>query len=131
MKRHKDFQTLRNFLKIYESAIKSDDGNRCLISPHPKLKNKIKKEIAKIKESAKGSIFASNIKFNEPSRPGFNDGLIYPGDSFPLGTALSAAKNARLTKSPLRGIVRVLVVLVDFDDKPMKKSKKHFENLFF
>ena len=131
MKKTKDFPTLRNFLRIYEAAIKSDDGNRCLISPHPRLKNKIKKEIEKLKESAKGTIFASNIKFNEPTRPGFNDGLIYPGDSFPLGTALSTAKNAALTKAPLRGVVRVLVVLVDFDDKPMKKSKKHFEDLFF
>lgn len=131
MKKHNDFPTLRNFLKIHGAAMKSDDGNRCLISPHPRLKNKIKREIAKIKETAKGTVFANNIKFNEPSRPGFNDGLIYPGDSFPLGTALSVAKNTRLTKSPLRGVVRVLVVLVDFDDKRMKKSKKHFEDLFF
>ena len=77
MKKTKDFPTLRNFLRIYEAAIKSDDGNRCLISPHPRLKNKIKKEIEKLKESAKGTIFASNIKFNEPTRPGFNDDLIY------------------------------------------------------
>ena len=117
---------LRNFLKIYEAATKSDDGHRCLISPHPRLKNKIKQEIKKIKEMKKGSVFANNIEFHEPRRPGFNDGLIYPGDSFPLGTSLSTAKNARLTKSPLRGIVRVLVVLVDFDDKTDAKIKETF-----
>jgi immune inhibitor A len=127
----KSFRELDNYLKIRSAADQSEDGNRCLIAPHPKVKKKIKQEIARLKESSKDIIFANNIKFREPTRPGFNDGLIYPGNTFPLGTSLGVARNARLEKAPLRGIVRVIVVLVDFSDKPMRKTKKHFEDLFF
>lgn len=122
--------TLRNYLAIQAAAFKSEDGQRCLISPHPKLKKKLKKQLEKFKKSAGDLIFANNITITAPVRPGFNDGLIYPGSTFPLGTALTTVRGARLSK-PLRGRTRVIVILVDFDDKPMRKSRKHFEDLFF
>src|SRR5687768_12918979 len=111
------FPALTSYLSIRAAASQSEDGNRCLIAPHPKIKKKIQAELKRYKERAKDSIFANTLKIQEPSRPGFNDGLIYPGDVLPLGTALSTAKSTRLTKKPLRGVVRVIVVLVDFDDK--------------
>jgi immune inhibitor A len=131
MPKQKISACLKNFLEIQSAAIQSDDGNRCLIAPHPKLKKKLRRQIQKLREASSGSIFASHLNITEPDRPGFNDGLIYPGDTFPLGTALSTARSSRLKKSPLRGVTRVAVILVDFDDKPMKKTPKHFKDLFF
>ena len=68
----------------------------------------------------------------KPYKPvGFNDGLIYPGDTFPLGTTAAVARSAAANLSPLTGILRVIVVLVDFSDKHMTRTKSHFEDLFF
>ena len=66
-----------------------------------------------------------------PKRLGINDGLIYPADKFPQGTPMSRVRSAALTKGPLRGPIRVLVVLVDFKDKPFQmapaQNKQHFQ----
>jgi len=62
---------------------------------------------------------------------GMDDGLIFPGNLYPLGTSARTVRNGALERAPLRGTVRVVVVLVDFSDKPMTKTKKHFEDLFF
>ncbi|MEO6917117.1 MAG: M6 family metalloprotease domain-containing protein, partial [Chitinophagaceae bacterium] len=59
------------------------------------------------------------------------DGLIYPGTLFPVGTSAQAAKSAAAIKTPLSGVVRVIVILADFSDKPMTTPKEHFEDLFF
>lgn len=122
--------TLENFLHIQREALASDDGQRCMIAPHPKLKEAMKKEMEKLKKGMHKGL-ANKIKLGEGTRPGMNDGLIYPGDLFPLGTSSGLAKAAKLDKPPLRGVLRVIVVLVDFSDLPMKKTKKHFEDLFF
>src|SRR5262249_31468729 len=67
----------------------------------------------------------------EPNRPGLNDGLIIPPDEFPLGTPLGVLRNAAADRAPLRGVLRVIVVLVDFSDKPMTQTQAHFRDLFF
>ena len=56
-------------------------------------------------------------------------GLIYPLDKFPEGTSSNRARAAALKKAPLRGPIKVLVVLVDFPDKPFASTstKQHFE----
>ena len=64
-------------------------------------------------------------------RGGYNDGLIKPGTDLPLGTPLRVARRGALERAPLRGQVRVLVVLVDFSDKAMTETPQHFEDLFF
>ena len=64
-------------------------------------------------------------------RGGYNDGLIKPGTDLPLGTPLRVARRGALERAPLRGQVRVLVVLVDFSDKPMTATPQHFKDLFF
>lgn len=124
-------QFLKNLARIQKAARQSDDGQRCLIAPHPKIKKQIKQEIKKLKAKSAGIAALNEITIKEVRRPGFNDGLIYPGNALPLGTPLMVAKKKALEKQPLRGPVRVAVVLVDFPDKPMKKSKQHFEDLFF
>ena len=71
------------------------------------------------------------VKLAEPKAPGLNDGMIYPSDQFAVGTAPSAIRNAAADRAPLRGTLRVIVVLVDFTDKHMTQNASHFKNLFF
>lgn len=72
-------------------------------------------------------------KLEAPERksPGLNDGLIIPGSYFPLGTSVDRVRSAALERPPLRGKLRVVVVLVDFSDRPMVATVAHFEELFF
>lgn len=67
----------------------------------------------------------------EPRRLGFNDGVIVPPEEFPVGTPVQLIARAALDRAPLRGRVRVAVVLVDFSDKHMTKSTADLEKLFF
>ncbi|HXR30836.1 MAG TPA: M6 family metalloprotease domain-containing protein, partial [Solirubrobacterales bacterium] len=62
---------------------------------------------------------------------GYNDGLIVPGTKFPLGTPPSTIRSAAAERAPLRGVVRVIVVLVDFSDKQMSATPADLEKLFF
>ncbi|MEO6313832.1 MAG: M6 family metalloprotease domain-containing protein [Chitinophagaceae bacterium] len=122
---------LDEITKIHRAAQQTDDGTRCMISPAPELKKKIDDEIKKLKVTASRGILSGKIGFRDPQPVGFNDGLIYPGTMFPVGTTASVARSAGLNRAPLRGTVRVIVVLVDFSDKVMTKTKAHFEELFF
>eukprot|EP00775_Hariotina_reticulata_P009977 gene9977-10132_t len=60
-------------------------------------------------------------------------GLIYPLDMFPEGTSISVARAAALNKAPLHGAINVLVILVDFPDKPFEQAspKERFQKLLF
>ncbi len=129
----KSKSSLENFIHIHRAAVNSDDGYRCMVTPHPDLKKKMMAEFKKLKASTNKSrsFLVNKIKIGDLSRPGFNDGLIYPGSSFPLGSGPSLARSARLNRASLSGVLRVIVVLVDFSDKPMTATKKHFEDLFF
>jgi immune inhibitor A len=122
---------LEQFRLIHEAAKASDDGRRCMIAPHPDLKARIMEELKEVRENFSMSGISNRMRIMDLSRPGFNDGLIYPGDTFPLGTSAGVARAARIERAPLSGAVRVIVVLVDFSDKPMQTPKKHFEDLFF
>src|SRR4051812_43164631 len=63
--------------------------------------------------------------------PGFNDGTILPPSAFPPGTPHRRVRSAAADRSPLRGDVRVVVVLIDFTDKRFEQSTDRFEQLFF
>jgi len=116
---------------IYTEAQKTDDGNRCMIAPAPELKKKMDDELKKLKNSAAKGLLSGRIGIRNTEPVGFNDGLIYPGTMFPVGTTASVARSAGANRAPLRGTVRVIVVLVDFSDKVMTQTKAHFEQLFF
>ena len=131
MKRKNLKTTLKNFTRIYSAARESNDGSRCMIAPHPDLRKQINEAITKLKASTKTSILANKIRFQEPARIGLNDGLVHPGDMFGLGTSATVARSPQIDKAPLRGTLRVIVVLVEFADKAMTQTKKHFEDLFF
>lgn len=121
---------LRDYLHLRASARASDDGQRCLVAPHPDLRERINRELASIR-SRGDSVIGPLAHASEPRRPGFNDGLIIPPDLFPLGTPLDTIRDAAAHRAPLRGALRVIVVLVDFTDKHMTATTQHYRDLFF
>lgn len=103
----------------------------CCVAPSPELLDRWKAELSKVR-SRKGIEFASSMGITRMPRPlGFNDGYIIPGSEFPLGTPLAAIRFAAAERAPLRGTVRVAVVLVDFSDRQMEETTNHFNDLFF
>jgi len=119
-----------NILTIYRQASENHDGNCCMIAPHPDLRDQIKKDLAQLRNTASGQV-ANLLQVRDRTSPGLNDGLIYPGDLYPLGTPLRIARTAAADRAPLRGTVRVIVVLVQFSDRAMGQTNQHFEDLFF
>lgn len=125
-------QLVHDFLHIRDNARSSDDGQRCMIAPSPELKERLVAELKKLQDTVTAGDLSFKIKLETPSKTvGFNDGLIYPGTMYPVGTPAAQVKNAAAERAPLTGVVRVVVILVDFSDKPMKTAKSKFEDLFF
>ncbi len=117
---------------IYAAAAASDDGERCMVAPAPDARKRIAKELEKASKGLKSLPAAAQIRARSPLTFGLNDGLIVPGTKFPLGTPPSVIRSAAADRAPLRGPVRVIVVLVDFSDKKMASATKaNFEKLFF
>lgn len=115
---------------IYQEARRVDSVDRCVVAPSPELRDKIKTELASRRKSLK-ALAGEMLSLRQPLSPGMNDGLIYPGEVFPLGTPLSVVRSAAADRAPLSGIVRVIVVLVQFSDLAMTPTPQHFEELFF
>ena len=102
---------------------------RCKVAPSPEAQERLK---AKLQEAAdRAGLSAGQVGLVPLDRGGYNDGLIKPGTDLPLGTPLRVARRGALERAPLRGQVRVLVVLVDFSDRAMTATPQHFEDLFF
>ncbi|HEX2120421.1 MAG TPA: M6 family metalloprotease domain-containing protein, partial [Thermoanaerobaculia bacterium] len=74
---------------------------------------------------------APMIGIRRSTKPGLDDGTIFPPNAFPLGTPMRTIRSAAAQRAPLRGNVNVVVVLVDFSDRPMTTPVSHFEDLFF
>ena len=47
------------------------------------------------------------VKLAEPKAEGLNDGMIYPSEQFPVGTAPSVIRSAAADRAPLRGALKV------------------------
>lgn len=116
--------------RIYASARLNGDGERCLVAPSPDLNARIRQEIETLR-TQNSLLGGLRIRAGEPRYDGFNDGMIIPPDEFPLGTSPSVIRNLAAERAPLRGTVRVIVVLVDFSDQPMVEPAQHFRDLFF
>lgn len=124
--------TAQDLLDIYKAAAESNDGERCLIAPSPEVKEKLKRELDDLRDSlADNSILTNLLTPKQDTKLGLNDGLVMPGNVFPLGTSAVAVRTRSSKRGPLRGAVRVAVILVDFPDKKLTQSKKHYEDLFF
>jgi immune inhibitor A len=86
--------------------------------------------VSAVRAAADRSI-APMVGLRRSTKPGLDDGTIFPPNAFPLGTSMRAIRSAAAERAPLRGNINVVVVLVDFSDRPMTKSVSHFEELFF
>ncbi len=103
----------------------------CAVAPSPELKERLKAGLAEAR-SRMGSPLAEVLSVARgPRRLGFDDGVIIPPDRFSVGTPLAAIRSAAGERAPLRGAVRVIVVLVEFADKALGQSAAHFNDLFF
>jgi immune inhibitor A len=107
-----------------------DLRQRCCVAPSPQLRERIVQRLRELSETRDVN-FGGRIVIQPQKRPGFNDGLIVPGSEYPLGTPLHVVRSAAARRAPLRGTVRVIVVLAEFEDAPMKATPAHFRDLFF
>lgn len=119
-----------DFDKLIE-IIQRPADERCMVPPSPGLSDKIKAESERLNNLKKVRDIGGGAQVARPQHPGFNDGLIVPGSHFPLGTSIDKVRSAAADRAPLHGVVRVAVVLIDFDDEPMTETQQHFEDLFF
>jgi len=108
----------------------ADLQHRCCVAPSPELRERIRERLRGLND-APGLGVGGRIVVQPQKRPGFNDGLIIPGTEYPLGTPLRTVRRAAASRAPLRGTVRVIIVLVDFTDAPMAAPPDHFRDLFF
>jgi immune inhibitor A len=94
------------------------------------LRTRIKEVLSQL-SGTRGLPGALGLRAAEPKAYGLNEGTIIPPEHFPLGTSPSVITRAAAERAPLRGTVRAIVVLVDFNDKHMGLSQQHYRDLFF
>jgi immune inhibitor A len=99
----------------------------CAVAASPQLRERMRERLRSLRADADVPVALAR----EPRLPGFNDGTILPPTEFGPGTSLRDVRRAALDREPLRGQVRVLVVLVDFTDKRFEVDTSRFEELFF
>lgn len=122
---------LNEMQKVRRHAQESEDHQRCMVAPSPELRERIIEALAQQTESAAESVLVNRLRSIQRNRIGMNDGLIYPGSMFPVGTPVQQVRSAAANRAPLSGVVRVIVVLVEFSDQAMGETQAHFEELFF
>jgi immune inhibitor A len=102
----------------------------CAVAADPALKQRLRTELATARE--RSPEVAPLLGFApEPKWLGFNDGVIIPPEEYPLSTTAETLRRAAASRAPLQGVVRVIVVLVDYSDKVMEHTAAHFNDLFF
>ena len=103
----------------------------CAVAPSPELRERQRDELRQFLDDADSPLLRQLTPSGRPRWPGFDDGTIIPPGEFPLGTSAREISMAAAERAPLRGQVRVIVVLVDFPDHPMNETAQHFVDLFF
>jgi len=103
----------------------------CAVAPSPELKERIKQELADVRSRATAPLANAIAMARGPRHLGFDDGVILPPDQYPVGTPMSSIRNAAAERAPLRGAVRVIVVLAQFSDHALGQTAAHFHDLFF
>ena len=123
---------LENIQHIYAAARRSEDGQRCCVAPSPEVQRQMREDLRRIRAESR-SPMSANFRFGASKRVGFNDGLNIPGTELPLGAPPSVARAVVLKRAPAKKrTMRVIVVLVEFSDKPLAAGRKqYFEDLFF
>ena len=95
------------------------------MAPSPELRQRLREQLSRARADAEVPVTLAG----DPKLPGFNDGTILPPSAFPPGTPHRRVRSAAADRSPLRGDVRVVVVLIDFTDKRFEQSTDRFEQL--
>ncbi|MCX5521354.1 M6 family metalloprotease domain-containing protein [Streptomyces bobili] len=102
----------------------------CAVAPSPELRQRMMDELDHVRGGP--NELTTLLGFtNMPTRLGFDDGTIFPPEEFSAGTPRATIAAAAADRAPLRGTIRVVVVLVDFSDAPMTKSTADLDQLFF
>lgn len=102
----------------------------CLVPPHPDLQARWDR-LLEAERRRRTDLEPLPAHARKPRRPGLDDGLVVPPFEFPPGLPLSSIRQAAARRVPLRGRVRVAVVLADFEDRPMTAAPDRFRDLFF
>lgn len=121
---------LEELLASKRLARSSPRCERSLVAPSPELRERIKQELDSLR-GASSAMMSMLLRAQRRTPIGMNDGLIYPGQVFPLGTSALTVSRAAAERAPLRGVIRVIVVLVEFGDQTFSESAQHYEDLFF
>lgn len=102
----------------------------CAVAPSPGLRSGCDRPCAGAhrQRSARGR---SGVAAARTAPAGFNDGVLRPPSAFPAGADRRSVQAAAHERAPLRGQVRVLVVLVDLVDKQFAVDTSRFADLFF
>jgi immune inhibitor A len=103
----------------------------CAVAASPELKERLTAELADARKNSKSALASALGLTRGPRRLGFDDGTIFPPDRFPVGTPMAAIRSSAADRAPLRGTVRVVVVLAQFSDRAMTQPATHFQDLFF
>ena len=103
----------------------------CAIPPSPEVREAWRRSLDGAREVAAEDGGPGLRLTGDPQRLGLNDGVIAPPESYAVGTPMMQIRSAAADRAPLRGTVRVVVVLVDFSDKAMTQTAAHFNDLFF
>ena len=86
----------------------------CAVAPSPELKERLIAELADARRRSTSPLAAALGLARAPRPLGFDDGTIIPPDQFPVGTPFRAIRASAAERAPLRGAVRVVVVLASF-----------------
>ena len=122
------FPLLDNLGAIYTAARQADDGECCMVAPSPELNDAIKVELSRLRKRDLGPM----IKVQDREAAGLNDGLIYPGDMFPVGTPLRIARRAAAERvAPCAARCALLSCWPISATNLWWQTRKHFEDLFF
>ncbi|MFN0094675.1 MAG: M6 family metalloprotease domain-containing protein [Dehalococcoidia bacterium] len=111
-------------------ALRRHEPAFCAVAPSPELRERLTSEVARLRRGRGAAAELIGVS-RGPRWPGFDDGTILPPEEFPAGTAAARIRAAAAERAPLRGSVRVIVVLADFSDKAMTATQQHFRDLFF
>ncbi len=101
----------------------------CAVPAHPNLREEMRRTLAAAKANDH-DIVKELLEVRFPVRFGLNDAVIYPAHTLGPGTAESTIRSAAPERAPT-GVQRVIVVLVNFQDKQITQSKQHYQDLFF
>jgi immune inhibitor A len=103
----------------------------CFVAPSPELKERWVRELSQLRDAQDSDVSKVLAIARQPRQLGLDDGVIIPPSEYPVGTPFNAIRQAAADRAPLRGTVRVIVVLVDFTDAHMAATTAHFNDLFF